>query len=265
MTGRVRRSYFLERDFRRNRLIAIVSSLLLHSIIVVGVFFYQQEHGTVIGPENEELKFGSSGGGGAENANKDAPVEFGSHQATQEEETQIAKRAVVNLISIQIQQELPKVENAIPVPEKQHPKAIAIRKSKPRKPILAENLPIGHVRHGGQGPGSGGGMGGGSGGGIGARYGSSIDWGGEGGRRLLSGRIPQYPEGLTDKQMVVVLQFTVFPDGSVGRILPVRKTDEYLERAAITALQTWRFEPLPTQLDQKPQMGKVPFNFKLEQ
>ncbi len=264
MTGHVRRSYFTDREFGRIRLIALVSGLLVHGLIVLGLFFYQQDHPTSIGPEVEELKFGSSGGGGAENSNKDAPVEFGPHQAMQEEPNTI-KSATVHLLNIEIQPDLATTENAAPVAEK--PKAKIAQRSKPtkRKPIIAENLPIGHLRHGGQGPGSGGGMGGGSGGGIGARYGSSIDWGGEGGRRLLSGRIPRYPEGLTDKQMVVVLQFTVFPDGSVGRIIPVRKTDEYLEHAAIVALQTWRFEALPAQVAQKSQVGKVPFNFKLEQ
>lgn len=244
-------------------MIAVVSSTLLHGALVLGLFFYLQEHAPVIEPNSEKLSVGSSGGGGAEYANKDAPVEFGQQQATQEDPSEAMKTATVNLINIEILKELPKIENALPVLKKEKPKVTA-RKSKPRKMIIAENLPIGHVRHGGQGPGSGGGMGGGSGGGIGARYGSSIDWGGEGGRRLLSGRIPKYPEGLTDKQMTVTLQFTVFPDGSVGRILPMRKTDKFLESAAIDALQTWRFEPLGPQVDQKTQTGKVPFTFKLE-
>jgi TonB family protein len=116
---------------------------------------------------------------------------------------------------------------------------------------------------GGVGPGSGGGTGGGSGGGIGAGQGYAIDWGGTGSRRLLSGRIPQYPKG-TDKQMAVVLQFSVLPDGSVEQIRPARKTDELLERAAIAALSTWRFDPLPPQVAQTAQTGKVTFNFKLE-
>ena len=115
----------------------------------------------------------------------------------------------------------------------------------------------------GVGPGSGGGTGGGSGGGIGAGKGFAIDWGGNGSRRLLSGRLPEYPKG-TDKQLAVVLQFYVLPDGSVGRIIPLRKSDELLERAAISALQTWRFDPLPSQIEQKPQSGAITFNFKLE-
>ncbi len=64
--------------------------------------------------------------------------------------------------------------------------------------------------------------------------------------------------------MAVTLQFNVLPDGSVEQIIPVRKTDELLESAAINALRTWRFEALPSQIEQKSQTGKVTFNFKLE-
>ncbi|MBI3765937.1 MAG: TonB family protein, partial [Ignavibacteriales bacterium] len=153
------------------------------------------------------------------------------------------------------------VENATPVPKKEEPKPTTTKRHK-QKPIIAENLPTRWVRRG-TGPGSGGGAGGGSGGGIGRSQGYSIDWGGAGSRRLLSGRLPSYPEG-TDKQMAVILQFTVLPDGSVDAIIPARKSDELLERAAIGALRTWRFDPLPSQMDQKFQIGRVTFNFKLE-
>ena len=99
--------------------------------------------------------------------------------------------------------------------------------------------------------------------GAGKSTGYSIEWSGVGFRKLLSGRMPRYPEG-TDKEMPVVLQFTVLPDGSVMGVIPLRRSDELLEREAISALQTWRFDPLPQQFEQKPQAGKVTFNFILE-
>src|SRR6266849_1921968 len=200
--------YIFEKEFRKNRVVAILTSLFLHSLVILGLLIFQQEKNSVIGPEPDDLNFGSSGGGGAEEANKNEPVEFGAQQPTQEEQNQIWKKSTVQLIQIQIQQDLPKIENAMPVPIKEKPKAVAVRRSKPRLTIIAENLPIGHTRHGGEGPGGGGGTG-----------------GGEGGRRLLSGRIPVYPSGQTDKQMTVILQFTVLADGSVGQITPVRRTD----------------------------------------
>ncbi len=100
-------------------------------------------------------------------------------------------------------------------------------------------------------------------GGAGKSTGYSIEWAGAGSRRLLSGKIPQYPDG-TDKEMPVILQFSVLPDGSVIGIIPQLKSDELLEREAISALQTWRFDPLPPQFEQKPQIGKITFNFILK-
>jgi TonB family protein len=100
-------------------------------------------------------------------------------------------------------------------------------------------------------------------GGAGKSTGYSIEWAGSGSRRLLSGRIPRYPEG-TDKEMPVTLQFSVLPDGSVTGIIPLFRSDELLEREAIQALQTWRFDPLPPQFEQRSQTGKITFKFVLQ-
>ena len=100
-------------------------------------------------------------------------------------------------------------------------------------------------------------------GGAGKSTGYSIEWVGSGSRRLLSGRIPSYPEG-TNKELPVTLQFSVLPDGSVTGIIPLLRSDELLEREAVQALQTWRFDPLPPQFEQKPQMGKITFKFVLQ-
>ncbi|MBI4810705.1 MAG: TonB family protein [Ignavibacteriales bacterium] len=100
-------------------------------------------------------------------------------------------------------------------------------------------------------------------GGAGKSTGYSIEWSGAGSRRLLSGRIPRYPEG-TNKELPVTLQFSVLPDGSVTGIIPLYRSDELLEREAISALQTWRFDPLPPQFEQKSQNGKITFKFVLQ-
>jgi len=62
----------------------------------------------------------------------------------------------------------------------------------------------------------------------------------------------------------VRLQFSVLPDGSVTGIIPLVRSDEILEREGISALRTWRFDPLPPQFEQKAQVGKITFIFKLE-
>jgi len=261
MFVRIRRSYFSEKEFRKNRVVAVITGITLHLVVVIGLFIYQQAREAAEVQNPDDLNFGSSGGGGAEQANE-GEVEFGPQQATQEEVKQLHNKATVHLIDIRVLPEFVPLAAITPVKEPETPK-IVYKKVKPRKTIIAENLPIGHVRHGGRGPGSGGGEGGGSGGGIGARVGYAIDWGGTGGRRLLSGRIPRYPEG-TDRQMLIVLKFSVLPDGSVSSIVPLRRYDELLERAAVSALQTWRFDPLPPQVRQMTQNGQASFNFKFE-
>lgn len=253
----MRNRYFSDKDFRAIRVIAVVVGLLLHSLVIVGLFFYQERQAEKA--KEEELLFGSSGGGGGE-GQQDRVIQFGPQSPMQEgtigQENTYKGR--FNLIDIHVYSDLP---NATPVVVREKPKPIG-KPSKKRPTIIAENLPTRWVRRG-TGPGSGGGAGGGSGGGIGKSTGYSIDWGGKGSRRLLSGRLPEYPEG-TDKQMAVTLQFTVLADGSVDAVIPVRKTDEHLENAAIDALRTWRFDPLPDQMEPRPQSGKVSFNFKLE-
>ncbi len=235
---------------------ALVSSLLIHSVVIVG--FYILEHPGIGGTNVKEMLFGGSGGGGGEDALDDA-MEFGPPPRSEDTSGKdVVYAPHLNLVQIHVYDDN---INAIPVPKKEEPRPVVKQKRKSR-PIIAENLPTRWVRRG-TGPGSGGGAGGGSGGGIGSHTGYSIDWGGGGSRRLLSGRLPTYPKG-TDKQMAVVLEFTVLPDGSVDAIIPLRKTDELLEGAAIGALRTWRFDPLPAQIEQQPERGKVTFNFKLE-
>lgn len=255
----MRKSYYSEKDLRRNRTVAIVASLLLHSMVTIGLFFANRPPSAEERPA-EEMTFGSSGGGGGEG--KEGQVdEFGpASRQTIRFGDELLTTTEMTLVDVEIIDE--HVENAVPVIKKEEPKPKKKRMRAAMPSIIAENLPLRHVRRG-VGPGSDGGTGGGSGGGIGRGQGYAIDWGGTGSRRLLSGRLPLYPKG-TDKQMAVVLLFAVLPDGSVEQIRPSRKSDELLERAAIAALQTWRFDPLPLQVAQTAQTGKVTFNFKLE-
>lgn len=251
-----RRGYFLGREFRRIRLIAVTTSVCIHSLAFLFLLFLQQQ--SVAEKELEEdFTFGSRGGGGGETS-REYIIEFGPSSSRADSlsvnEPGIAGR--INLIDIHV---LSDVERAAPVVKE---KVTKPRPAKKPVQIRAEDLPTRWVRRG-SGPGSDGGSGGGSGGGIGASQGYSIDWGGSGSRRLLSGRLPTYPEG-TDAQMAVLLQFTVLANGTVEAIIPLRKSNELLEKAAISALRTWRFDPLPAQLEQKSQTGRITFNFKLE-
>ena len=201
-----------------------------------------------------DLQWSSGGGGGGEGI-KLYEIEFGPQSGTQTTSPDVyqSKADMVNVETEKIG------DVGTPVIKEEKPPVKA--KKKKKEALYGENLPTKHRR--GSGPGEGGGEGGGTGGGIGKSSGYSIDWGGIGSRRLLSGRLPKYPEG-TNKEMAVYLQFTVLADGSVVGVIPLRRSDELLEREAIAALKTWRFDPLPSQYEQKSQIGKITFNFKLE-
>ncbi|MCS6966255.1 MAG: energy transducer TonB [Candidatus Kapabacteria bacterium] len=98
------------------------------------------------------------------------------------------------------------------------------------------------------------------GGGTGKGLGFDIEWGGGGNRIVLSKVLPQYPRGHNVAGRVR-LRFTVLPDGTVGAIIPLQRTDPVLERAAIEALRLWRFNSLSTSIEM---FGVITFTFELQ-
>ncbi|MFI5251828.1 MAG: energy transducer TonB [Bacteroidota bacterium] len=242
------------KESKRIRLIALLSSTIAH-FLLFSVLFLLIRHVPGFAHLMDLDWRGGGGGGGL----KIYEIEFGPQSGNQTETTEDIYRTEKFTVSrIKIEDFS---NQGTPVIHVEKPKKEKKKKKREVERLFGANLPTKHRR--GSGPGSGGGMGGGSGGGIGKSSGYSIDWGGMGSRNLLSGSLPRYPEGTT-KEMAVALQFSVLPDGSVSSVIPLRKSDELLERAAISALRTWRFDPLPSQYEQKTQVGKVTFNFKLE-
>lgn len=252
--GDIRERILRHHDAKRARLIGAVFSVTLHLSACVILFILSRDSADVSTPLSDE--FAGFGGGGGGGDTKEYVIEFGaSSEAEMAQDIGTEQTSRFTLLNITV---IHPVEAGTPVIKNEE------KKPKPRRrSSVATSLPAPrrHIR--GAGPGSGGGTGGGSGGGIGRGQGYSIDWGGFGSRRLLSGRLPKYPGG-TDKEMPVQLQFTVLGDGTVANVLPTRKSDELLEREAIAALLTWKFDPLPVQYEQKPQVGRITFNFKLE-
>lgn len=94
------------------------------------------------------------------------------------------------------------------------------------------------------------------------QYGIDVDWGGKGIRKIQSWNIPPYPDGVA-KEADVKLQFSILPDGTVGKIIPLRKADTRLEMAAINSLRKWRFEPIPSSKKQLEQVVMITFPFRL--
>ncbi len=93
-------------------------------------------------------------------------------------------------------------------------------------------------------------------------FGFEIDFGGKGKRKIYSYKLPEYPPGVS-KEIDVKLKFTILPDGTVGRIIPLIKADTRLEMAAINSLRKWRFEPLPETQNQAVQTAVIVFPFRL--
>lgn len=83
-----------------------------------------------------------------------------------------------------------------------------------------------------------------------------------GSRDIYSYKIPSYPGGVS-KEIDVKLKFTILPDGTVGKIIPLIKADTRLEVAAITSLRQWRFEPLESNFEQVEQTAVITFPFRL--
>ncbi len=94
-------------------------------------------------------------------------------------------------------------------------------------------------------------------------FGFDIDFGGKGQRKIYNYNLPSYPEGVS-KEIDVKLRFTILPDGTVGRIIPLIKADARLETAAINSLRTWRFEPLGSDQKQVEQTAVITFPYRLQ-
>ena len=89
-----------------------------------------------------------------------------------------------------------------------------------------------------------------------------IEWVG-GQREKLRGNLPVYPQGI-NKTAVIRLRFEVFPNGTVGEILPLRKGNTILENIAINSLKEWQFNSFEEEAPRVIQEGIITFIYKLE-
>ena len=71
---------------------------------------------------------------------------------------------------------------------------------------------------------------------------------------------PPPPQVTVERQTAVLLKFWVRPDGTVGRVVPLRKGDPRLEAVAVRFLKGWRFNPLEEK--GKEQWGTIPIVFR---
>ncbi|MBI4641449.1 MAG: energy transducer TonB [Candidatus Tectomicrobia bacterium] len=61
----------------------------------------------------------------------------------------------------------------------------------------------------------------------------------------------------------IELKFWVLPDGTVGRVIPLKKGDAQLEAEAIRYLKKWRFNPVAARSGDEESWGVIPFKFLL--
>lgn len=69
------------------------------------------------------------------------------------------------------------------------------------------------------------------------------------------------PKNTANTEGVITVRFEVRPNGTVGRIIPLRKMSPELEREVMSTLRTWRFSRLPSGVPQQPQWGTITFRF----
>lgn len=69
------------------------------------------------------------------------------------------------------------------------------------------------------------------------------------------------PENSANTEAVITVRFEVRPDGTVGRVIPLKKMNPELEREVMSTLRTWRFSRLPGGVPQETQWGTITFRF----
>lgn len=88
-----------------------------------------------------------------------------------------------------------------------------------------------------------------------------LQWEGELDRSPMVQPLPSNP---TNDEAVITVRFEVNPDGSLGRVFPLRKMNPELEREVMRTLRSWRFSRLPSGVPQEPQWGTITFRFVLD-
>lgn len=69
------------------------------------------------------------------------------------------------------------------------------------------------------------------------------------------------PRNTANTEGVITVRFEVKPNGTVGRIIPLRKMSPELEREVMSTLRTWQFSRLPNDVPQQAQWGTITFRF----
>ena len=85
-----------------------------------------------------------------------------------------------------------------------------------------------------------------------------LQWEGDLDRSPMVQPLPSNP---TNIEANVTVRFEVMPDGTLGRVFPLRKMNPELEREIMKTLRSWRFSRLPSGVPHDPQWGTITFRF----
>jgi TonB family protein len=72
------------------------------------------------------------------------------------------------------------------------------------------------------------------------------------------------PDNIVGIEATITMRFEVKPNGTLGRIIPLKKMNPELEREVKQTLRNWRFSNLPSGIPQQSQWGTITFRFVLE-
>jgi TonB family protein len=89
----------------------------------------------------------------------------------------------------------------------------------------------------------------------------SLKWEGDIQRSPVIQPLPLNTQGV---EAVITIRFQVRPDGSIGRIIPLKKMNPELEQQILTSLRRWKFSELPSGVPQQAQWGTITFRFVME-
>lgn len=220
----------------RNTYLGFAISVVLSTILVLIASFFNMKQPTLYEPKSnvipiELLIFGEGDGTGMSKGNltREGEAHKGKLPTNQLEDAKIASEGKVSTTT----KLNPEDANVIPsknmtIADKSDPNARGSDKENIGNPKGSEL---------GKGLGDKG-----SGAGLGTGLGD-IEWGGGGNRVVLQKKIPVYPPGVNTSGTIRI-KFTVLPDGTVDKMIPLEKADPRLERAAMEALRQWRFNPI---------------------
>lgn len=88
----------------------------------------------------------------------------------------------------------------------------------------------------------------------------SLKWDGNIERAAQVQPLPNYSQ---EVEAVITVRFEVRPDGSISKMIPLKKMNPELENEILKTLRTWKFSRLPSGVPQQSQWGTITFRFVL--